>query len=223
MSILLCIYALIIGIQSTISNIKLEESPMELHPEIVERVRKRSDCTDDQLIQIHKNCSSLVHQLIHIVYEYENMPRSRKYGMNPCERAQIACFTHKLWIDSAKCACSICNHIWFYDEEMHEHFTAYFKDHNCKGKIPNQMNKIQFCDFMNQTERFTPPNPCQKINDTDINMKPEAANNNINIDYLSNASNILYTNRIVIIWTIMIAITMSFSSCFTQLNTMGRK
>eukprot|EP00483_Globobulimina_turgida_P001872 UN01874 len=213
---LLCVCALIIGIKS---ELRLEQSPMELHPEIVARVRKMSDCTDDQMELIHKNCSSLVQQLIHLVDQYENLPRSRNYGMiamSECERAQIACFSHKLWMDSSKCACSICNHIWFYDDRMHEHFVTYFEQHDCEGVIPNQMDNIQFCHFMNQTERTIVPQSCQ--NHTHIGDKIKQKHQNKHdldlIDYLTNTSNILYTNHITIIWTVLLAITMSLSLYF---------
>merc|ERR1712087_146856 len=64
----------------------------------------------------------------------------------------------------------------FYDEEMHEHFVSYFKDHRCKGTIPSTMDKMQFCDFMNQTERIILPDSCGK------NVGQSNNNNNNNDD-----------------------------------------
>merc|ERR1712154_355623 len=162
-----------------------------------------------------KECTSFVHALIHKVYEYEHMPRSRKYGMgmDECERWQIACFTHPLWQKSSKCACSICNHIWFYDEEMHEHFVSYFEDKKCRGAIPTEMDQMQFCHFMNQTERTIQPKACDKETDVDQKEMPQKAPSEIR-DYISSTSStshLLYTNHGIIIFTVFLAVTMSLS------------
>eukprot|EP01083_Nonionella_stella_P175519 611449_1 len=189
-------------------NLTFEYTPNELHPEIVKRIRQQSNCKEDQLELIHQRCEPKVNVLIRMVYQYEY--GSRKYGISKCERAQIACFTHKLWKESAHCACTICDHVWFYDEQMHERFVSYFENHRCKGIIPNQMDQQLFCNFMNQTERSMEPDACR--NDSDSN---EGYNHKQpkEMDYDSNDAP-LYTNHVIIIWTVLLAITMSLSLYF---------
>ena len=205
---------IVVGEQEKEHYLKLSMTPIEDHPDIVARVRQMSDCTDTQLQSIHDKCSSLLHDIIHLTHEYEYGLRNNDpngAGLSKCERSQIVCFSHPKWKEMASCACLICNHIWPYDEEMHQHFIAYFKDHNCKGNIPKIMQDMQFCDFMNHTERAISPESCSK---THHDSKQNNHDDDI-YDDVSSSNNLFYTNNIVIIiWTVIVAITMSLSLYF---------
>ena len=194
--------------------LKFGISPIEEDPEIIGRVRKMSDCTDSELDLIHNKCSSLIRDLIHLTYEYEN----GLVNNNKCQREQIACFSHPLWINASICACSICNHIWFYNQEMHQHFISYFNDHKCNGNLPKSIDDMQFCQFMNQTERNILPISCkqqqqqegEKKEEEEEQQQEEKLNDNSN-----NSNNSFYTNNILImIWTVIFGVTMSLSLYF---------
>ena len=201
---------LLLGLIIRVQSLReVEHSPIEEHPELLERVRSGSNCTDQQLVTINERCSELVKNLIFIVDEYENGLRNYNPdipSLTYCERGQIACFSHPAWTAAAECACSVCNHIWFYDDALHARFVLYFKnDHQCPGEIPNRMWKMQFCDFMSEPQRKIPPKACQTEQQSEDYIYFE------DNPLISNASNMFYKNQAIMIWTVILAITMSIS------------
>jgi len=190
----------------------VQQTPIDDHPAgaaFAQRFNSESNCTNDELKEIEGKCMEVVSFLVDIVDEYENGLRNYNANipsLSRCERAQIACFVHPIWILAAECACSVCNHIWFYDEAMHERFVLYFtKDHQCDGKIPNRMWKMQFCHFMALPERKILPNKCNQT------MATQEERTNIIFNDEKSASNVFGTNYAIMIWTTFIALSMSIS------------
>lgn len=201
---------LLIGCIANVHSLQnIAESPIEEHPEILERMKSQSNCSNEQLMAVNEQCTEVVDNLIHIVYEYENGLRNYNPdipSLTYCERGHIACFSHPIWTAAANCVCSICNHIWFYDAALHERFVSYFEfEHQCPGMIPNRMWKMQFCDFMSQPERKILPKACESEEPSEeiVYFYEET--------FIANSANIFYTNQALMIWTIILAITMSIS------------
>ena len=212
--------------------VDIDISHIAEHPEILDRMKSSSNCSDQHLALVNAKCAELVKNLIYVVHDYEHGLRHHNediHSLTPCERSQVACFSHPAWLEAANCVCSVCNHIWLYDEYLHDRFVLYFEnDHDCAGTIPNRMWKMDFCDFMRHPSRKILPNACRQGNSS---TPSTFINDEHDDDYVyfegdftfgggqetqqdSATSSTFLTNHALMIWSLVLAIAMSISMYF---------
>lgn len=193
-----------------------EVSHYSEHPEFVDRIEKHNSCTEEQRNHIEEQCTDVVMKLVHIVLEYEHAPRQPIEDYVPltrCERAQIACYSHKVWRDASQCVCTVCDHLWLYDEHTHYRFSDYWKDHSCPGEFPIQMDENPFCQFMNTT-KDTIPDSCKPKEAPKQQQREETNQAQATIhepDEWEPSASVFYKYQVSILWTMLLGGSMIVS------------